>query len=134
MKKSQKTYLILSGVALGFSVVCAVLWDLFNQNELLPILKILSDCFSIPGLLFICVSVLGWVSSKGGFDIFGYSAKSFFNLFKRESYYNKPETYYDYRAKKEETRKPFNLPMCLVGVTYLVIGVIIMVVFLVFDK
>ena len=128
-RKPLKAYLTYFIAATVLAAACAWLWDLFQQTELLEVVKILSDCFFLPGVMLLGFSLLGWLSSKGAFDIFGYAMNGFFSLWKKESYYHR-ESYYDYCARKEEKRKPFNLPMMVVGLTFFVLGAIGTVVFL----
>lgn len=132
-KNNRWTYSLYIAVAMIISLICATIWDIFSQTELLKIMKILSDCFTLPGVLFIGISLLGWISSKGAFDIFGFSVQGLLNLWKKESY-EKQETFYDYRVKKDEKRKPFNLPMFLTGSVFLALGIIMTVIFLIIES
>jgi ferredoxin len=50
----------------------------------------------------------------------------------KESYY-KQESYYDYRVRKSESRKPFNVPMLLVGLAFLLLGLLMTVAFLIME-
>lgn len=134
MKKHLKQYITYFGLSITFFVVMACVWDLFNQSELLQIIKIVSDSFTVPGAAFVALSLLGWVGSKGGFDLFGYSFNTFLGYFKRETYYTKPESYYDYCARKDKKRKPFDFPMLITGSVFLALGIIFMIVFVALDK
>ena len=132
-KNNRWAYITYIAVAMLVAIVSATVWQLFEQTDTLAIMKILSDCFTLPGVLFIGIAMLGWVSSKGTFDIFGYSMRGLFTLWKKESYY-KQESFYDYRVKKDENRKPFNLPMFLVGIVFFMLGIVMMVVFLMMES
>ncbi|MBQ8496008.1 MAG: DUF3899 domain-containing protein [Clostridia bacterium] len=132
-KNSRWTYSLYIAVAMIVSLISATIWDVFSQTEALTVVKIVSDSFTLPGVLFIGISLLGWVSSKGAFDIFGFSFQGLLNLWKKESY-QKQETFYDYRVKKDENRKPFNLPMFLTGTAFLVLGIIMTVIFLIMES
>ena len=130
--KDNKIFLsivILTAVACILFLGCATVWDLFGQTERLPTLKILADCFTVPGVIYVGVTLLGWAGSKGTFDIFGYSIGGLFHLLKRESYEKRPETFYDYRVKKDKERKAFNLPMLWVGLAFLLAAVVMTVIF-----
>ena len=133
-KSKLWSYGIHAAVAMAISIAAAFVWKLFSQTEALQIIRILSDVFFLPGALFLGVTLIGWIGSKGTFDIFGYSMKGLFNLFKRESYYKRQETFFDYRQAKDENRKPFNLPMLVVGLVFIALGVIFTVIFLILDK
>ncbi|MBQ7324760.1 MAG: DUF3899 domain-containing protein [Clostridia bacterium] len=132
-KSKLWSYGVYTAVALIVSVTSACIWKLFSQTELLQVIRILADAFFLPGALFLGISLIGWIGSKGTFDIFGYSMRSLFSMFKRESYYKRQETFFDYRQSKDETRKPFNLPMLVVGLVFLTLGLIFTVVFLILE-
>lgn len=121
-------------VAMILFVTAASLWDLFSQTELLQIIRILADAFFMPGVILVGIALIGWIGSKGTFDIFGYSVRSVFSLFKKESYYKKQETFFDYRREKDEKRKPFNLPMMVVGLAFLTLGLLLTVIFLILES
>ena len=131
-KNNRWAYITYIAVAMLVAIVSATVWQLFEQTDTLAIMKILSDCFTLPGVLLVGIALLGWVSSKGTFDIFGYSIHGLLGLFKKESYY-KQESYYDYRVRKSESRKPFNVPMLLVGLAFLLLGLLMTVAFLIME-
>lgn len=134
MKEKQPKWAFLVELTVGLILwlVCASVWDLFSQTEPLAIAKILSDSFFVPGAVFVGIAVIGWISSKGTFDIFGYSLRGLFYLFKSESYY-KQTSFYDYRTKKQEGRKPFKRNMLVIGVIFLLLGAIGTTVFLLME-
>ena len=131
-KNNRWAYITYIAVAMLVAIVSATVWQLFEHTDTLAIMKILSDCFTLPGVLLVGIALLGWVSSKGTFDIFGYSINGLLGLFKKESYY-KQESYYDYRVRKSESRKPFNVPMLLVGLAFLLLGLLMTVAFLIME-
>lgn len=128
-RKNLLSGIILLSVACALFVACAYLWDLFGQTDTLTVVKIIADCCTIPGVLYVGISLIGWIGSKGTFDIFGYSIGGLFYLFKRESYDKRQESFYDYRVKKDKDRKPFNLPMFLVGLAFLILALVFSLVF-----
>ena len=128
--KNLLSIVILTAVAGILFLGCATVWDLFGQTELLPTLKVLADCFTVPGVVYVGITLLGWAGSKGTFDIFGFSIGGLFHLLKRESYEKRPETFYDYRVKKDEHRKPFNFPMLWVGLGFLFLAGVFTVIFM----
>lgn len=122
--------LLMASVACIFFLVCATAWDLFGQTEALQSLRIAADCCTVPAVLYIGVALLGWVGSKGMFDIFSYSIGGLFRLFRKESYEKRGETFAEYRARKNEGRKSFNLPMLIVGLIFLLAALILTVIFM----
>ena len=133
-KSNLWSVLVLAAVACILFIVCATVWDLFGQTELLPTIRIMADCCTLPAVLYIGISLLGWIGSKGTFDIFGYSVGGLFRLFRKDAYEKRGETFYDYRARKNESRKPFNLPMLIVGLAFLLFSIVLTVIFLVMEQ
>ena len=127
-RKNLWSVIILTAVALIIFTVCATLWGLFEESDALQIVRILADCCTIPAVLYVGVTLIGWVGSKGTFDIFGYSIKGLFSLWSKESYYHR-ESFYDYRQKKDGERKPFNWPMLIVGLAFLLLAILFSVLF-----
>ena len=134
MKETSKLrpYIINAAVALIMTVCCAMAWDITGKTDPLSVIKILSDSFFLPGVLLAGASVIGWVASKGTFDMFSYTGHNFLNVFKRESYL-KHQSFYEYKVAKDEKRKPFNLPRMLVGLGFLTIGIALTVVFMIME-
>ncbi len=134
MKENRKlqAYLINFAVAAVFAMIGMLAGDLFGQTEALTVMKVLSDSFFLPGVLLVGASLIGWVASKGTFDMFGYTGHNFINMFKRDSYL-KHESYYDYKSKKDERRKPFNVPRTIVGLGFLALGIIFTVVYMIME-
>lgn len=123
-RKNLWSAVVLIAAACMLFLVCATVWSLFEQTDTLATVRVLADCFTVPGILYVGIAIIGWIGSKGTFDIFGYSIGGLFHLFKREAYENRAQTFYDYRAKKDENRKPFNLPMLLVGLGCLLLAAV----------
>jgi hypothetical protein len=132
-KRNLWTLVTLFAVACILFILCGTVWNLFGQTELLPTLKVIADSATIVAALYLGMTLLGWIGSKGTFDIFGYTVGGIFRLFRKESYEKTGDTFYDYRKKKDENRKPFNWPMLAVGLLFLLISIAVTVVFLMLD-
>ena len=63
-------------VSMIIFIVAASVWNLFSQTELLQIIRILADAFFLHGVMFVGVALIGWIGSKGTFDIFSFSMRS----------------------------------------------------------
>ena len=97
----------------------------------LLVFQVLSDAFGISGVLGIGIFGLGFVSSKGAFDLVSYSVKLLFlNAFRpkyrKESF---PKTFYDYKVKKDSLNRKAPLMMLFVALAYLSIGILMAVIF-----
>jgi hypothetical protein len=125
---------IMAAVACGLFLTCATVWNLFEQEDPLSVLRVMADCCTVPAVLYIGIALLGWVGSKGMFDLFGYSISGLFRLFSKDAYKKPAETFYDYQTRKNEDRKPFNWPMLIVGLVFFLLALIITVIFIVMDS
>ena len=132
-KSNLWSIVIMSLSACVIFVLCAFAWNLFGQTDTLTVLKIAADCCTVPAVLFVGISLLGWIGSKGMFDIFGYSIGGLFRLFSKDAYEKRGDTFYDYRAKKDASRKPFNWPLLAVGLAFLLLAVGLTVAFLLME-
>ncbi|MDD7043429.1 MAG: DUF3899 domain-containing protein [Mollicutes bacterium] len=92
--------------------------------------RMLSDSFSLGGLLPILFWLLVWVSEKGAFDLIAYSVRKLFSFTFRihPEKSNLPPTYADYVAIKKAKRKPFHYELLIVGGTFLLLGLIFILV------
>ncbi len=129
------SFMTAAAAGLLIALVSATLWGIFEETDALRIIKIMADCTTLPGVLFIGFALLGWVGSKGMFDLFGYSWYSFKGLFHSDARRAEEgrKTYYDYRMEKEEKRKPLSLPLLLTGLGFLAVGVVFTVLFAVME-
>ncbi len=120
---------------MGYAVIgvvifffCAFQNNLFGQTLTREVLRILSDCFTITGILLSGVAAVSWAGSLGTFDMIGYGMKSlFFFIPKVNSRTEK--SFYDYRKRKEEKGRRWLPEMLVIGVAFLLCGVICVVVY-----
>ena len=95
-------------------------------------LHVIGDAFGLSGILGFAGFVLGYVSSKGTFDLLSYSVKLvFLNVFRpkyrQESF---PKTYYDYKVLKDHEERKAVFPLLWVSLGYLAVGIIIISIYL----
>ena len=128
-RKNLWSMIVLTAVAMMLFLICASVWDLYAQTETRQIIRILADCCTVPGVLYVGMSLIGWIGSKGTFDIFGYSVGGLFRLLRRDAYEHRAETFYDYRTKKDQERKPFQWGMMWVGLVFVLLAVALSVAF-----
>ena len=89
----------------------------------------LSDAFSIPGLMFIFLALLLFVSQKGAFTGLGYALRHLARML-LPFIIKKDLTYAEYIENKEH-RKAISMIVCflLVGAVFLTVGIIFIFVF-----
>ncbi len=130
---SSLLVLILTGLLIGF----VEYYTLTNgpegtgQDKNL-IMHILSDSFSLSGLLGLCFFALSYISSKGAFDILAYSVQTLFLVTFRPKYRQTsfPKTYYDYKVMKDTKRKkPVSILLVSSG-TFFLVGIILLIIYI----
>ena len=107
MKNTKKTvirYLTTAVCALAASGVLLWMMDFSSAESLAEKYRILSDAFSVPGVLLVCFFGLLWVSSYGFFDGLKYMFGRIGNMFIPGNI-PKHETYYDYKMRRREKRE-----------------------------
>lgn len=86
----------------------------------------LSDCFLVPGVGYLALAGMIFVSRRGVFDIFNYQFRNFVDSFRKGS----PKRYEnagDYKIEKKRYRdgNPFDyLPYLLLGSIYLILCIV----------
>lgn len=121
-------YLITFGVGLALASLVALSKNLFSQTELITVIHILIDSFTIPAVLITGMGGLMFISNEGGFDILIYGMTCFFDLFRKERK-NKFRSYYDYKESKAEKNASFGF-MLITGLAFMVLVGILCVVYL----
>ena len=69
-------------------------------------IKILCDAFFVPGVVFLAIGALILVSNGGFFDGIAYGVKTAFCALVPGLKLKKGESYADFKARKQENRKP----------------------------
>lgn len=127
-KKSLLTkYLICFGVAL--LIAMAVVWIKgFFTDSLAVNLQILSDAFSVSGLLLTLFAGMMYVSGEGALLGIGYIMRYVVQTFIPMGRKNQ-ESYADYRARKlGQTKKSADHCILVAGLVFLSIGIVFTVV------
>ena len=130
-KAKLPAQIIGCSVALIVAVILIAFWEgLFQLTEAKDIVGTLSDCFFVPGVLFAGIGGLSWVSSKGGYDAFGYAFNNFalHNLFPTK-HPKKYKTLYDFKQEKDEKGRRWLPQLLITGGISLLIGVILFIVY-----
>ena len=121
-------YAVTIGIGAGLSFLCLWLNDYSQVTELVEKYRLLTDAFSIPGIIFIMVGCLVFVSTDGFFDMitFGLSkAKSMLIPFSKKS----DETYYDYKQRKAKNRLTGYSFLFFTGLAFLLVAIVFLILF-----
>ena len=115
---------------IGAALTLAFLYLNGYSTELASVDKyrLMTDAFSIPGIIFIMVGALVLVSTQGFFDMISFGlgrfARALVPFSKRSD-----ETYYDYKKRKSEERFSGYSFLFVVGGVFLLVAGIFMVLF-----
>ena len=134
LKARFRRNLIISLVALTLLGGLIALIEYFALRDVVKthiVLHILGDAFGLSGLLGFAGFVLGYVSSKGAFDLLSYSTKLIIlNVFapkwRKENF---PKTYYDYKVIKDHEERKAVFPLLWVSLIYTAVGVAIIIIY-----
>ena len=94
--------------------------DIFAQTVQKDVYHILCDAFFVVGVLIECVGLLIFSSNEGTFDIIVYGVSSFVDMFKKQPN-RKYETFYDYRAARQDKKIKFAY-LLIVGLVFLAVS------------
>ena len=127
-----KSLLIKTAVSLviGLLMVLATLWlrDFSQITVAAERMKALADAFTIPGVVFLMVGVLVWVSSTGFFDFLGFAFGNLGRALVPMS--KKPhQTYYDYKVGKSGKRASGFSAIFITGAILTIVAVVFTVLY-----
>ena len=121
-------YAVALGIGAGFVFTFMWLNDYSLVTEQIEKYRLLTDAFSIPGVIFIMVGCLVFVSTDGFFDMitFGLSkAKNMLIPFSKKS----DETFYDYKQRKAKNRLTGYSFLFFTGLVFLMVAGIFLILF-----
>ncbi len=135
MEQNQKQKKLVQGLVYGGILIAAILIfasieGIFSLRDPKEILGVLSDACFVPGVLFTGVGAFSWISSKGGYDAFGYAFSNFslHNLFPTKQP-KKYKSLYDYKQEKDEKGRKWLPELLIIGLISLVLGSLFLVLY-----
>ena len=111
-------------------VATVIIEEPFQKTELSEIIGKLSNCFTVPGVIFAGFAGLTYVSYLGGYDGISYAFTSFglHNIFTTRQ----PKRYkdfYEYKKEKDEKGRSWLPQYLIIGLISLAIGVLLLVLY-----
>ena len=135
MEQNQKQKKLVQGLVYGGILIAAILIfasieGIFSLRDPKEILGVLSDACFVPGVLFTGVGAFSWISSKGGYDAFGYAFSNFslHNLFPTKQP-KKYKSLYDYKQEKDEKGRKWLPELLIIGLISLALGSLFLVLY-----
>ena len=95
-------------------------------------LRLAGDAIGLSGVLGFSAFVLGYVSSKGAFDLVSYSVKLvFLNVFRpKYRQENFPRTFYEYKILKDHEKRRAVFPLLWLSLLFLAVGIILISIYM----
>lgn len=120
-------YAVIGAILLTVALIFRKPWDYENVNQKM---QMFSDCFVIPGVLLMCMYALQLINRAGGFDGIGYSMSFVIGKFLPTRMLQKDNSYYAYKERRKEKRKPLHIEGAIIGALFLLIGFILFILYL----
>ena len=132
MEKIKKI-LIKYGISIGVGAALVLLFLDLNGFYAAEVLtdkyKLIADAFTIPGVIFVMVAALVWVSTTGFFDMLSYGLGKAVRSLIPGGAAKKSESFFDYKTSKEGKRFSGYSFILFTGILFLVIGVVFTALF-----
>ena len=117
-------------IAVGVGMVLIVLYgnDFFEATDLVTKYRLLTDAFTIPGVSYILLTGLVFVSTQGFFDMISFGLGKFAKAlipFSKKS----EETFYDYKTRKNEERLTGYSFLLYTGIAFMAVALVFMALF-----
>ena len=122
-------YVIAFAIGGIFSYFVIVVTGYKEVTDEVARLRILADCFTVPGVILIMVSAFCWLSSQGAVDGISYALGGLFRRLLPGAQYKEPEKYYDYVTRKREKRKGGYGFLAITGLVYLAVAIVFIIKF-----
>ena len=127
MDDSRKNLLIDLILGLCLAIASAFLLDVFHAETKRDLFRLLSDCFFLPGALFLGSSGLTWARNGGVWDGLGFTVKMLIDRMKPD-YDKKRVTFAEYREKREE-KDSSPIPALVTGLIYFALAMVFLILF-----
>ena len=120
-------YIITAAAGLAVAVVYSLIKGLFSAEDIVSAFRILSDAFTLPGILLLCFGLLTFINKEGMFDGLAYSFKSMRRVRRNFRADDKtPKTYYDYK-QSVKSKRHVAWHLLFVGAGYLLLAIVFIV-------
>ena len=103
----------------------------FEEETLGDVFGKISNCFTVPGVLFTGIAGLSYISFLGGYDSVGYIMKNYALQLILPRHTKKYDSLYDYKVEKDKAGRKWMPHVLVVGLVSLFLGVVFLIVYLV---
>lgn len=123
-----RKYIIKFVIMIVMAIVIMFTKEITTQETAKDVLTVLTDAFTVPGIIFICFGLLVLCANGGTFDMLSYGIQTVFSVFKKDPSDRKYKSFRDYRETKASNPKPY-ASFLISGAMFLAIGIILFVIY-----
>lgn len=133
MNKKQKMIANIVVIVIGLIIATSICFtaNIFSQPQY-EIMKVLSNAFLLPGVIFTGLGALIFVSNLGYFNIFDFGFKQLSSSFgkkeKRKAFREKYPDFYTYNKEKMKEQAQFTF-ILFPGILFMLLSVLFTVLF-----
>lgn len=128
MSRNALRYISAFAVGALIALIVMSVQGIFEESRTAEILRILCDSTFISGVCLACVGLILVASNGGMFDMLGYGAIMFFNVFRRNLKDRKYKDFYEYK-KSKEGRKRSTAYLLITGLCYIAVSIIFLIAY-----
>lgn len=128
--KKETILQYVAGILFAIAIFVAGTFSqgLYEETSMKEIYGCLSDCFLFPAALLGGVGALSWISGEGAFDIMSYGVSFLFQRMVHPK--DKQESFYDYKMRKVDNRKPWLKHWFFIGLVCFALSVLFLLLYL----
>ena len=111
-------------------IACIVIEEPFSMTDAKRVIQALCNSFTVPGVIFVGIAGLSYISYLGGYDGIGYAFSNFglHNIFTTRQP-TKYKDFYEYKRHKDMKGRTWLRHFFVVGAISLAIGVALLTVY-----
>lgn len=103
---------------------------LYESQSLKETIGILSNVFSVPGIIITGIALIGWAGTKGQFDMLSFGVGRVFSDIVPFMDRNKYDDFYKYREEKLENGRNWKPVQLICGLVSLALGAVFTIIYL----
>lgn len=122
-------YLICAGVILAIALFLAGEGGIFSADTPSEIFRILSDSFFVPGILFMGCGALGWMATKGTYDMLSFGCGRITRNFIPGMDKEKFDNFYQYKQRRDEDGRKWKPHLLISGAMAFLLALVFTVLY-----
>ena len=129
-KKKKISYIVTTVCFLCLTVLCLFNEDIQSQETALDVIKVISNAFFLPGVLFAGIGGISKIASTGEFDMLGYGFSTIgIHQIIPGLPKDKYESYIEYKKSKDEKGRRWFPNMLYVGLSGIAVSIVFVIIY-----